>query len=427
MHLRPYQSRAIEACRAAYLEGARRLLLVLPTGAGKTVCFSHIAAAHLAQPNRRVLILTHRQELVTQAVRTLSRVGVRAGTAYAGRITDPDAPALVGLVDTLRLAPSVLRRFAPTLTVVDEAHHGPAETWMDVLADCPTVLGVTATPSRLDGKPLGHVFDRLVVGATVAELQALGHLVPCEVLTYKGRARADAAHAIAEHAQDRRAVVVYCNTVKAAKALAAQVGGECVHGQLSEADRQAILGRYARGETRILTNCMVLTEGWDEPVTDCIVVDRGCSSAALWLQMVGRGLRPAAGKQNCLVLDTRGAVYKHGLPEEDRVYSLDGDPIKRADATCPIRQCDECGCVSPGGVQECPRCGYRWPLPVPKRAEKVRLLSPEEEARLALRREWYREEARRAAEKGWKPKAVAIRYKQRFGFWPTKEVMYGSQ
>lgn len=416
--LRPYQTRAVELTREAFGGGALRVLLVLPTGAGKTVVFSHCARAHLAKGGRQVLVIVHRVELVRQAAEKLRAEGLRVGTIVAGVATDADAPAVVGLIDSLREAD-----LNPSMVVVDEAHHAAAATWRTLLRRLPTVpvLGVTATPSRLDGKSLGGIFEALVVGATVAELQALGHLVPAVVLASRG-GLADALDAIRRYAEGRRHIVVYAASVTAARELATELGGEVVYGAMAPEARVAALERFARGETRILTNCSVLTEGWDAPAIDCVVVARGCSSPALWLQMIGRGLRPSEGKKDCLVLDLKASVRKHGLPEDAREYSLAGRPIEVTEDKDSLRQCKVCGWVGRGRIAVCPRCFTAFPPRKREKAKKQELIRVRHVESEDVRREFYREQCRVAKEKGYKPGWVLYKFKSRFGYFPEKRM-----
>jgi superfamily II DNA or RNA helicase len=178
--LRDYQSRAIHDLRCAYRQGARAPLLVLSTGAGKTICFSAITAGAVAR-GRRVLILVHRRELILQASAKLSLAGVSHGVIAAGH-PEADHPVQVASVQTL--ARRLHRQhWQPDLIVIDEAHHAVAGTWSSVLSHWPQAfrLGVTATPIRQDGRGLSAVFDHLVIGPSVATLTSQRHLSPARV------------------------------------------------------------------------------------------------------------------------------------------------------------------------------------------------------------------------------------------------------
>ena len=374
--LRPYQQQAIERLRAAVRAGARRVLLVSPTGSGKTVIATAIAAGHVATPQRRVLFLAHRAELVTQAAVQLNRVGdVRRIQAAADTGRD-DAPIVVASLQTLAAT-----RFSGkpipgiTMILIDEAHHGPADQWGRVCADYPTQLriGLTATPVRSDGRPLGDVFETIVQVATIRELTDAGYLAPCRVLAPPSRQRGIAElpesvylESIAPHdsAESPRRTVIFCDQLRSAERcesalLAAGIRCGIVHGTLPPATRAHRLGRFSRGDDRVLINVSLLTEGWDDPsVTDCILA-RSCASAGLYLQIVGRILRIAKGKTGAILWDLTGAVHEHGLPDADREYSLDGEPIRLSEEEqLSLAQCLQCGvCVRRPANGLCPACG----------------------------------------------------------------------
>ena len=176
IELRPYQHEGIAACREA-MRAARRVLYVAPTGSGKTVLFAAIAAS-VATKGKRAIILVHRRELVRQTAEKLAGFGIACGYVVAGKPADLGPPITVAAVQTLAVRPSLVLEY--DLVVIDEAHHAVAGTWSKVLERLPTarVLGVTATPERLDGCGLRDVFDVLVPGPTVEELVADGFLAP---------------------------------------------------------------------------------------------------------------------------------------------------------------------------------------------------------------------------------------------------------
>jgi DNA repair protein RadD len=366
MRLREYQQRAISDLRAAYSSGRRAPCLVLPTGAGKTVIAAEIVRLATAA-GRKTLFLAHRRELVGQSVAKLSAAGihdVRVITAGNDRGRS-DAPVSVASIPTLTNWQAHMP--AADLVIFDECHHTVAETWASLAArySSSLLLGMTATPQRGDGKPLGDIFDVLVVGSTVAELTALGHLVPCRTIgpaepLDAGEIAQTPAEAYARFSPNRRAVI-FCRTLKHAQEVASQmpVPTEVIHGSLSGAARSGALERFRTGVTRALANVHVLTEGWDDPGAEVCILARSPECAGTYLQMVGRVLRPAPGKREALFIDLSGSFHRHGTPDMARSYSLDGDAITLSSDREPIRQCPSCGatvraaeCV--GGV--CPVC-----------------------------------------------------------------------
>lgn len=372
MNLRPYQERAISDLRAQYVAGKRAPCLVLPTGAGKTVIASSVIRS-ATQRNRKVLFLVHRTELLSQSVSKLEQAGVtdlriiRAGQDIGSR----QAPVTIASIPTLTrwetLPPA-------DLIVFDECHHVVAKTWARIAEGYRSshLLGMTATPQRADGKPLGDVFDSIVVGATVRELTELGHLVPCRVwapqsLPESGEIAADPAEVYRQHGGGQRAVV-FCVTVEHAESVAASmpVPSRVVHGDMPARERAQALADFAAGRVLALCNVHVLTEGFDCPSAAVCILTRKPEHAGTFLQMVGRVLRPAPGKGEALLLDLGGSVWQHGTPDADRTFTLDGEGIERADAEDreAIRQCVTCGSVFLAArVIEgcCPSCGVVLP------------------------------------------------------------------
>lgn len=372
MVLRPYQQRAIAELRAVYASGKRAPCLVLPTGSGKTHIAAEVIRSAVARGNR-VLFLAHRTELLDQSVAKLENAGITdlrlIRAAYD--LGDPRAPVAVASVQTLVIPRWRGHLPEAGLVVFDEAHHVVAKTWAQ-LADAyrhAHLLGLTATPQRADGKPLGDVFDAIVVGATVAELTELGHLVPCKAWSphnplETGELAMDAVEAYLQHGQGQRAMV-FCVTLEHAAIVAGEfntrgIRADVVHGQLGAQDRADRLARFRSGETRVMANVHVLTEGFDDPGVAVCILTRKPQHVGTFLQMVGRVLRPAPDKSSAVLLDLCGSVLEHGLPETPRTYALDGNGIARQDDREPIRQCPSCGAVFLAR-DVCPMCGLGLP------------------------------------------------------------------
>jgi superfamily II DNA or RNA helicase len=395
--LRPYQAEAIERLRNAYRQGARKPLLVLPTGGGKTIVFSHIAAAAVAK-GRSVLVLVHRRELLRQASEKLAAAGVAHGIIAPGYEATAD-PVQVASVQTLARRLQGLRKTPPQLIIIDEAHHAVAGQWRAVLAAFPNaqVLGVTASPVRADGAGLGAivggVFDALVLGPTVAELTAMRFLVPPRIfapieapdlsgIRLRGgdydpkqlaaapeiaRLVGDAVEHYARHAPGLP-MIVFCVDVQHAEATAeafraAGWRAAAVSGKTPIAERDRAIGGLGTGDTQVLTNCDLLGEGLDVPAVAAVALLRPTKSLALYLQQVGRGLRIADGKDALVVFDHAGNSILHGPPDAPRRWSLDGQKIRR---TSNRRQhaafCQRCAAVLPGEGASCEACGAA-PMP----------------------------------------------------------------
>jgi len=369
LNLRPYQERAISDLRAQYQAGRRSPCLVLPTGGGKTVIAAAIVRGAVERGNR-VLFLAHRSELLDQTVSKLESAGISDVRLVRAAVTrgSESAPVTVASIPTLARREDLPKA---DLVVFDECHHVVARTWAR-LADryrAARLLGMTATPQRSDGKPLGDIFDSIVVGATVAELTEFGHLVPCRVwapsgVTNAGEIAITPAEAYSAHANGKRAVI-FCVTVEHAERVAAEMPVPCgvVHGDMPASERARVLSRLKSGELLAVANVHVLTEGWDMPEVEVCIMTRKPDHSGTYLQCIGRVLRPAPGKTEAILLDLGGSVWSHGCPDSTREYSLDGEGISKADEERePIRQCPTCGSVflSPSDGM-CPQCGVQLP------------------------------------------------------------------
>jgi superfamily II DNA or RNA helicase len=334
MILREYQTRAIQGVRSKYTAGSRSCCLVLPTGAGKTVIAAEMIRLAIARGNK-ILFLVHRQELLSQSVGKLEQAGVtdlrviQAGSDLGSRL----APVAIASIPTLTRWSD--RQPDAGLVIIDECHHVVAKTWRK-LADhyrSALLLGLTATPQRADSRALGDIFDSLVVGSTVRELTDLGHLVPCRVyappdILETGHVAQSPVEAYRKHADGTRAVV-FCVSVEHAQRVGDEMntGGirtAVVHGAMSRDARRTALSDLDAGRIDAVASCHVLTEGWDSPSVGTCILARKPQHTGLYLQMVGRVLRPAPGKTHATLIDLCGSVHDHGPPDMDREYTLDG-------------------------------------------------------------------------------------------------------
>lgn len=428
----PHQERAGVSVRAAWRAGHRRILVVLPTGAGKTIFACSVAAPAINLKGRRALWLAHRRELVDQASASLTSAAVPHGVILSGRAARPELPMQVGSVQTIAAAGS-----APDANIifVDEAHHVVAATWRTIIEAYPhaeAIIGLTATPERGDRSPLGDVFEHMIVGATIRELTTLGTLTPCDVIApakylTEGIA-SDPLDAIDKHARrsdgSLRRTILFAGTVPEAKTIAARarergIRAACVDGGTASDERARSLLAFGRGELDLLTNVYVLTEGFDSPGAEVCVIARGCGAASTYLQMVGRVLRRAPGKSRALLIDLRGIVHLHGMPDDDREYSLTGRAIRAAVDLPSIRQCARCGAVF-RPVPKCPRCGAGQPPPPPAKVKHapIQQVTGACVVSFADRKKYFDELVATARARSYALKWVGVRFKQRFGIWP---------
>lgn len=361
MQLRPYQNAAVSAVESA-LQEVRSALIVLPTGAGKTIVFSQIADNEIHRGGR-VLILAHRGELLEQAKDKLYKsTGIIAGLEKAEFTSDadPDEPpymVVVGSVQSMCRA-SRLDRFRTddfTLIIVDECHHGLSMTYRTIFDyfKSAKVLGVTATPDRGDLRSLGEVFEKIAFEYTIVEAIKDGYLTPIRAQTIPLKIDITGVSSVAgdyqasgldsaldpylrqicreikERCRDRKTVVFTPLIATSQKMLSflqdegltevREVNGE-------SADRRATLDWFSTAPKGcVLLNSMLLTEGWDEPSCDCICVLRATKSRGLYVQMVGRGTRLFPGKENLLLLDFLWMTTSHDLCRPAHIISSDSE------------------------------------------------------------------------------------------------------
>ena len=364
LSLRPYQSSLVEQVSEAFRSGARSAVMQLGTGGGKTATASAILARTVAR-GRRAVFLAHLDSLLDDTRERLSTAGLRAGYVQAGRPVDPDAPIQVCSMQTLH---SRGVRPPADLVIVDECHRAMGASIRGILDAYPKawLLGLTATPQRGDAKPLGDVFERLICGPSNRWLTDAGFLVPVDVLapaSFSEKALVDEpVAAYAKHAAGSRAIVFAANVAHAEK-LTAEFNAEgfaarCVTGETSREERRAVREAVTTGEVLVLVGVSVFIEGFDLPAIETVVLARGFTVTGAFLQSIGRGLRPcpATGKARCTVIDLRGCVHIHGLPDEDRVWSLTGKAVRRAETVTALRRCAGCLAIF-RPAKRCPRCG----------------------------------------------------------------------
>ena len=398
--LRLYQQRAVHDLRLAIRAGARAPLLVAPTGMGKTVIMADILRS-IASRGRTAMVLVHRRELIAQTSAKLALADVPHGIIAAG-VASADAPIQVASVQTLARR---LQHIAaqPDLIVIDEAHHAIAGTWGRTLSHWPDALrlGVTATPVRRDGRGLREVFDQLVLGPSTAGLIADGFLCPARIyappavadLSNLRRRAGDFAADQAADAMDRptvtgdaiahyqslasgqRAIAFCCNVNHAEHVCAAfnhaGIQADTLLGSTDPLRRDAAVARFAAGDLQVLVTVDVVSEGFDIPAAGCAILLRPTQSLGLYLQQVGRVLRPAPGKTHAVVLDHVGNVHRHGFPDDPREWSLD-DRLRRSGSAGPaapaVRTCEQCfAAFKPAPI--CPVCGADC-APQPRRQLK---------------------------------------------------------
>ena len=399
--LRDYQAYILRRVAAAMAAGFRRVLVVLPTGGGKTVLAAEVLKCVTALGGRGQF-LVHRKELIDQTSRSFLAAGLDHGFIAAGR--PPSAlPTTIAGVQTLVNRLHI--HLPPNLAVVDEAHHAVASSWQQIFEAYPDsfLLGLTATPQRLDGKGLEAQFDIMIEGPSGADLIERGFLSPYDyyaptlpdIETARTEQQAervmdtpDIVGDMVEHYL-RLAVgqpgIVFAHSVAHSKHLvdayqAYGVRAGHIDGDMSAAERERIDAMFRARDIDVLSNCSLLGEGYDVPGVVYCGLGRRTQSLSWYRQMVGRALRPiyaadadlssdearcaaiATGpKPQAIICDHASNVFVHGFPDDDVEWSLGSRETKSQSSDAsdadPVRQCMECYRAYPSVLPRCPGCG----------------------------------------------------------------------
>ena len=469
VQLHPFQTDVIAAADAAIAAGKRRLLLVVPTGGGKTIIASRMIR-RVAQEHKGALVLAHRHEIIQQTGSKLRDQDVVHGVIQAGVKPRVLEDVQVASVQTLwvrsqRAAVPIPLPLA-TLLVVDEAHHCPARSYRKIIDAYPDaiLIGLTATPCRGDGRGLGSIFEQMIEAPQVAELIAGGYLVKTRVYapvdpdlrgvrTVAGdyvesqlAERMDRPQLVGDvvthwhkYSERRRTVAFGVNVAHSIhlrdEFIRSGVRAEHIDGTTPKPERDLILAKLASGEVEVVSNCLVLTEGWDMPEVGCCILARPTRKMGLYRQMIGRVLRPAPNKPDAIILDHSGAVFRHGFAEDRVEWTLDPDTRatsrahqdRRKDHGSRLLECTQCGAIRMAG-EPCPHCGFmpkRAPLAVPIADGELALVDRHGRIKTdlndpAVRNQWHAMLAHIARERDYKPGWIGHQYKQKFGTWPPR-------
>jgi len=468
--LRPYQQQGLESVRSA-LNIHKCILLTMPTGTGKMVLGAEILARASKRGNT-ALFVVHRREMVKQCSEKLGALGVRHAVVLPGEDYSNLERVFVGTVQSV-VAQGKRGRFAPSsvrVIVIDEAHHikpdeGQYRALMDAYPDA-VVVGLTATPTRTDGRGLGDVFTHLVQATTYARAFEEGHLVrpryfaphvpeleglriragdydaeQLEVLMNQPQIVGDIVEHYARYAPDRQGIV-FATGVRHSVALrdafnACGISACHIDGTTPLEERDELIAAYREGQYQVMTNCAVFTEGFDAPATGAVVIARPTKSVILHLQMVGRALRPAPGKPDCMVLDHSGNTLLLGPVEEYEEWALevskganDSSRSKRKAKAARDKVCEECSAIFPA-ARVCPECGHVHEFePIPEHliagegelVEVTGKMRAKDKPSPEMKREWYGQLLFVANSKGFSSGWAANQFKAKFGEWPHRKV-----
>lgn len=427
--LRPYQTEAIEAVHAYWDRGGGNALIDLATGCGKSIVLAQLVRDVVESYDARVLVLTHVKELVEQDLRATLRLWPQCpagiNSAGLGRRDTRSQALFASIQSVFKLGPDEL---GPRhLIVIDEAHLVPKSgdgmylTLINKLREAVPdlrVVGLTATAYRLDSGRLdegdGRLFDDVVYSYGIGDGVRDGFLSPLTsknglngIISLKGVAKLGgefkardleaaankdalvkaAVADMMERGADRRGWIVFCSGVDHCESVRAEIASHgvavaSVTGETPRDERDRAIRQFKAGELRALTSVGVLTTGFDAPHVDLIAMLRPTLSTGLYVQMLGRGTRLAAGKSDCLVLDYSGNVRRHGPVDAIEVLGQSGGPGKseKTEAeTVRAKECPQCGSLVGLRVMECADCGHQWPVE-PKHEAKA-----DEEAAVMVR------------------------------------------
>lgn len=468
--LREYQVQAIESLRTSLAQGKQRPVLVSPTGSGKTRTAVEIIRLAVERGNR-VLLLAPRRELIYQASEVLERAGIAHGIIMAGEPMNGYAPVQVASFDTLWARKDRMPLPTADLVIVDEAHLSIAKTRQELIGAYPNakVVGLTATPARGDGRGLGEIYDDLVEAWNICKLTEAGFLVPVRYFVpskpdlegLKLNRDGDYQEADLGHRMDRpqlvgdivhnwhriafgRSTVVFCVTRAHSRHVTAEflrhgVRAEHLDGETDLNERADILDRVRSGETTVLCNVFVATYGLDIPSLEVAVMARPTRNPTLYLQTVGRVLRPSEGKSEAIVIDHAGAVDEHGRVDDYFPWSLDPDSKVQERKKQQQQEhkepkditCSACGYTFRSS-RTCPQCGHEMVppgKPIPTHQADLQELDPAKENRNT---DWPAKIAFIAglrtygAQKGYRPGWVANQYREKFGVWPNDRRVRGA-
>ena len=352
--LRDYQSNLISIVLRHWKTGKRCQMLQLPTGGGKTICFARIIKI-LVDIGSKVLVVAHREELIRQAADKIALMtDIEPGIIKSGIKPDYSRSIQVASIQSLTRRLNYCPQFE--LVVIDEAHHAAAKSYRQVLNHFPQsyVLGVSATPVRLDGSGFRDLFDELVCGASVKQLIEMGSLshfkyfaaeqsMSLEGVRKKGgdyktsdlieanpteSVAADCLKAYRDYLDGKQSVIFAVNVAQsqaiAASFSANNIPAAHLDGTSDSDTRLLTMAAFREGRIRVLSNCALFDEDLDIPGLDGVILARPTASLGRYLQMVGRALRPAPGKEYASIIDLAGNWERHGLPDDDRIWSLDG-------------------------------------------------------------------------------------------------------
>lgn len=387
--LREYQQELIDGFFKALDDGCAAPCIVLPCGGGKSVIVAEIAKIYTLM-RKQVLFLVHRKELCGQIFSTFVRYGV-----------DMEYCQIAMVQTTVRRLKSTK---IPDLIITDENHHSSAKTYRKIYNyfKCPRV-GVTATPERIDGSGLKDVNDRLIIGVTAKWLIEHNFLAPydyyapgfklpkfhtrngdfiqSEVAEYFNQNQKKVYGNVIEHYRrlaDGKQAICYLPTVEVSKAITkdfkkAGISAAHIDGKTSKTERDGIIEKFRSGEIKILCNVDIISEGFDVPDCECVILLRPTKSLILYTQQAMRCMRYKPNKR-AIIIDHVNNVDRFGFPDREREWLLEGHPHKKREGEQPLKVCKNCFAAVPISTLTCPNCGEEFPAPKQAKSVDIKLI-----------------------------------------------------
>lgn len=464
MELRPYQTTAILKIRRAIARGKKSIMVQSPTGSGKGVMLSHIIDS-ANEKGKTVLFLVHRSEILYQVSESMNHYGITHGIIKSGEEYNYTLPVQLASFQTIcRRMERFVKEF--DLLIIDEAQHATAKTYLGVINAFRKniILGFSATPTRKNGMGLGNLFDCMVQVETIQNLTDAGYLAP---IRYYAPVTPDLSgvklqagdynekqlepvmlnnvliNGIVENWQQfggGRKTVIFATGVQHSIAItekfeSAGIPAEHLDGKTPTEVRKRIISAFKAGDIKIIVNCQILTEGVDVPDISCVMLARPTKSLAMYMQMVGRGMRTITGKKDMILLDHAGCVYEHGFVHEITDWDLSTEnktgnkkEQERKEKNSKPIECPICSLLYTGQLK-CPQCGTIPELKqFGKEVEyidgqlgeicmKPRIAKPQPVPK-EVKQEWFNQLFMYAQQKKYQDGWAANQYRHKFGVWP---------
>jgi DNA repair protein RadD len=393
IQLRSYQIQAITKMRDLMRQGCKSICYQGATGSGKTALTAHMLHT-AASRGHRSLFVVHRRELIKQSAEAFNKEGLKYGIISAGFAENRESLTQLASIQTLTRRLGRLR--SPSLIVWDESHHIASDSWTKTYKAFPNSyhIGLTATPERLDGRGLGNYFQRLVSGPSVSELISQGYLSPyklyapstistegihirmgdyekheLEAVVDRPSITGDAVSHYKRLAAGKRAIV-FAVSIQHSKNVVAKFNQEGIHaehvdGETGKDARDRAIERFKNGDTQVLSNVELFSEGFDVPKMEVAILLRPTQSLGMYLQQIGRALRPCEGKIMAVILDHVGNCQCHGLPDSLRTWTLEGsDRSSRGNQEKggSVKICPSCFAAQVSGRDQCAFCLFAFPI-----------------------------------------------------------------